>query len=254
MTAISVVCSTMNRERFLPGMYRCFDSQTWAEKTLVVYDNSAHPSEFFSDLKDPRVRYVHDPARKTLGAARNALAELATGELLAFFDDDDFYAPKYLEWMQARLGDDDLVKLDAWFAYSMNDVSLFYWNTKEIRSAQFEVGKGTAPAQSMSMANMGGETFVDHTSLGYGFSWVMKRSIFEHTGCPDHNFSEDYVLVDDLRKRGGKIKTVPDETGIMAHVLHGSNGSWCYPQYLIPPWIAVDILPGLVGRLVWPGG
>ena len=218
MTAISVVCSTMNRERFLPGMYRCFDSQTWAEKTLVVYDNSAHPSEFFSDLKDPRVRYVHDPARKTLGAARNALAELATGELLAFFDDDDFYAPKYLEWMQARLGDDDLVKLDAWFAYSMNDVSLFYWNTKEIRSAQFEVGKGTAPAQSMSMANMGGETFVDHTSLGYGFSWVMKRSIFEHTGCPEPQLQRR------LRARGRPSKTRrKDQDGTRRDGDHGSR-------------------------------
>ncbi len=45
---------------------------------------------------DPRVVYVRPPHRMTIGAKRSLAAERATGEYLAHWDDDDWYAPDRL--------------------------------------------------------------------------------------------------------------------------------------------------------------
>src|SRR4051794_13447300 len=102
---VSVITPTFGRERYLPSLFRCFAEQTYADRELLVYDDSPHPSPFMTSLADPRVTYRHHPQRLTIGEKRNRLIEQARGEVVAFFDDDDCYAPGYLEAMVAALGD-----------------------------------------------------------------------------------------------------------------------------------------------------
>lgn len=45
-----------------------------------------------------------EPKAWSLGLKRNVAIELAAGEIIAHFDDDDLYAPGYLTWMHERLG------------------------------------------------------------------------------------------------------------------------------------------------------
>src|SRR5581483_12155914 len=94
---VSVVTPTYAREKYLPSLHACFSAQTHAERELLVLDDSPAPSAFFRGLADPRVRYLHVPGRLTIGEKRNRLIELATGEAIAFFDDDDYYAPERSE-------------------------------------------------------------------------------------------------------------------------------------------------------------
>src|SRR3978361_2118037 len=96
---VSVVTPTFGRERYLAGLYQGFAAQTHQDRELLVFDDSPVPSAFFARLAGPRVRYLHAPERLTIGEKRNRLIELATGEVIAFFDDDDHYAPGYLRAM-----------------------------------------------------------------------------------------------------------------------------------------------------------
>ncbi len=45
-----------------------------------------------------------EPKAWSLGLKRNVAIELAAGEIIAHFDDDDLYAPGYLSWMHECLG------------------------------------------------------------------------------------------------------------------------------------------------------
>ena len=62
--------------------------------------------------------YTHVTERLTIGEKRNRLIAASSGQVIVHFDDDDYYAPCYVEWMLRQLGDHDLVKLVGWFAYA----------------------------------------------------------------------------------------------------------------------------------------
>jgi cellulose synthase/poly-beta-1,6-N-acetylglucosamine synthase-like glycosyltransferase len=63
---------------------------------MPLADDAPRPAPIFDAIGDARVRYMHVPNRMTIGAKRNALSEAAGGEVVALFDDDDFYAPHYI--------------------------------------------------------------------------------------------------------------------------------------------------------------
>src|SRR5262245_42532069 len=108
---ISVVSPTYNRQERHENLYKAFSQQTYPDRELLVLDDSEAPSPFFSALKDPLVQYYHLACRMGLGTKRNSLVKAAKGELIAHFDDDDYYAPTYLQVMQKELGQASLVKL-----------------------------------------------------------------------------------------------------------------------------------------------
>lgn len=100
----SVVCPTYpGRHDLHPLLYACFAHQTWDDKELVVLDTGGAKSPFFSTCDDPRVTYVHNKKDAPTGEKRNALLEMATGEFLAHFDDDNFHTEFYLEFMIGHL-------------------------------------------------------------------------------------------------------------------------------------------------------
>ena len=127
------------RRVFHPLVYECFRLQTYEPRELVIVDSGSKPSFFFSEKsrEDPRVIYRFfyvsdsketDPMaavilhngwteataemikRKkgiefkpqsgwSLGLKRNLACHLACGAVIAHFDDDDIYAPRYLAHM-----------------------------------------------------------------------------------------------------------------------------------------------------------
>jgi hypothetical protein len=89
---ISCLMPTYNRREFLPGAIACFQRQTHANRELIVLDDG---EDAVGDLipDDPRIHYERLPARITLGAKLNLGCEMARGDLIAHFDDDDWYAP-----------------------------------------------------------------------------------------------------------------------------------------------------------------
>jgi len=239
---LSVITPTFGREKFLPGLYRCFAAQTHDDRELLVFDDSPSPSPFFSSLGDARVRYQHAPDRLTIGEKRNRLIEQAQGDLIAFFDDDDFYAPDYLHVMAGSLGDADLIKLAGWFALSVPDDALFFWDTSVNHPLHYKVGDGPP---SFVTSGQFKPDFVGKNIDGYGFSYVFRRSVFGAARFPAKNFAEDVAFLNDLRAQGKRVVHAQDTAGLVVHVLHNRNTSVIYPQYRLPLGLGERLFPGL---------
>lgn len=92
---VSCIMPTRNRPTWVPLAIRHFLRQDFADAELVVLDDGEQP------VRDcvpghPRIRYQRIEGRHTIGAKRNLACTEARGELIAHWDDDDWYAPSRL--------------------------------------------------------------------------------------------------------------------------------------------------------------
>lgn len=89
---VSAIMPTADRRRFIPDAIRRFLAQDYPEKELVILDDGDDP---IGDLAqgDPRLRYAYAQERRILGDVRNRCCEMARGEVIVHWDDDDYYAP-----------------------------------------------------------------------------------------------------------------------------------------------------------------
>lgn len=97
---VSCVCVTEDRAAFLPWLLRAYDSQTYPNRELVVIDGSTVVADFpgRSDI-----RVISVPHGTWIPVKRNrALAE-ARGEIIAWFDDDDWQHPDRLTLLWSEL-------------------------------------------------------------------------------------------------------------------------------------------------------
>lgn len=243
---VSVVVPTYGRPQHHEGLHALFAAQTHPDRELLVYDDSPEPSPFFTALRDPRVRYHHHPERVALGSKRNWLAAEATGEVLAHFDDDDFYAPGYLAHMVAALDGADLVKLGAFHVYSVGHALLAYWDQTTVGPRHFRVehGKPVAAHDVEAMAPAARELWGLRNLLGYGFSYVYRRALWERVPFPAVSHGEDFAFVEAALGAGARFRHVRDESGLALYVRHAADHSVMFPQYLLPP----HLLGRLLGR------
>ena len=88
---VTCVMPTCNRRRFVPHAIDCFLRQDYPNLELLVVDDGA---DEVGDLMpaDPRVRYVRLPCRQQIGAKRNVACDLAAGDIIVHWDDDDWSA------------------------------------------------------------------------------------------------------------------------------------------------------------------
>jgi hypothetical protein len=90
---VSCLCVTENRHAFMPWLLWGYDRQAWKRRELVVVDSSDPP---VSLPKRSDIRVLHVPPGTSLGKKRNLALEAARGQVVAWFDDDDWQHPKRL--------------------------------------------------------------------------------------------------------------------------------------------------------------
>jgi len=98
---VSCLCVTQNRHEFIPWLLWGFDRQAWPRRELVIVDSSDRPLEIPG--RDD-VRVIHASPGTTAGAARNIALRAAAGDMLAWFDDDDWQHPERLTRLIPLLG------------------------------------------------------------------------------------------------------------------------------------------------------
>lgn len=98
---ISVVIPTHNRRERLARAIASVYAQTWPNIEIVVVDDASSDDTpaYLQDLalSDPRVKVVHNEFAQGGGGARNCGIAEATGDYIAFLDDDDVWVPEKLE-------------------------------------------------------------------------------------------------------------------------------------------------------------
>ncbi len=90
---VSLVCPTYRRPRLAELAVRHFLAQTWERSELIVIDDSPE-GERPSIRPNARVKYVRLKDRITMGEKHNIGHALAQGDVLGYFDDDDFWGPR----------------------------------------------------------------------------------------------------------------------------------------------------------------
>jgi glycosyltransferase involved in cell wall biosynthesis len=101
---VSVITPTYNRRIFIPQLIKCFNAQTYPKQLLewiVVDDGEDSVEDLFKDVEC--VKYHRHEDKMKLGRKRNLCNELATGEILVYMDDDDYYPPNRISHAVDRL-------------------------------------------------------------------------------------------------------------------------------------------------------
>jgi glycosyltransferase involved in cell wall biosynthesis len=114
---VSCIMPTCNRRPYVAAAIEAFLNQDYEPKELVIVDDG---SDSVGDLvpDDPRVRYVRETRRLSLGAKRNLACSVARGQVFVHWDDDDWHAPWRVSYQVAELvrRDADLCGLERlWF-------------------------------------------------------------------------------------------------------------------------------------------
>ena len=107
MPSVSVVIPTRNRRQSLQRALAGVDAQQFRDfEIIVVDDGSTDGTSTWLPLHRPDVILLTLPASRGAAAARNHGIARATGEFVAFLDDDDFWLPAYLAAQIAQFAAD----------------------------------------------------------------------------------------------------------------------------------------------------
>ena len=92
---VSVVVPTRNRTVLLARAIRSVRAQTYSNLEIIVVDDASDDDvqSVVESFGDPRIRYIRHSINRGGSGARNTGIRAATGEFIAFLDDDDEWEP-----------------------------------------------------------------------------------------------------------------------------------------------------------------
>src|SRR5690349_21348169 len=96
---VSVVLATRDRPTFLPIALRCYAEQTYPYRELIVVDDGDTFPADVAAVEAVGGTILRVPPGTLLGAKLNRGLQLGGGPLCHKMDDDDWYAPTFLESM-----------------------------------------------------------------------------------------------------------------------------------------------------------
>ena len=232
---VSAIIPTHNRPQHLIKAIQFFQAQTWPNKDLYILDDSPEicRAAVLAAANDSRIHYHHQTKKDSIGSMRKRLCEVATGEIIAHFDDDDYYAPHYLEAMIQGIlwSNQDFVKLRSWWSIHKPTKTYGYCNTSQLDKTRFYKfsAEGVKPYPDLFDRDQ-----LHSILYGYGFSYVYKKEVLQQACHPESiNHGEDLIFANQCLEAGVKIGLLDDLGGIAAHVIHGSNTSTCFAQHII---------------------
>jgi len=238
---VSIITPTFGRDGYLARTLRWVFEQTYTNLEWLVLDDSPQPSRFLATNSDPRIRYSHSANRLSIGEKRNRLVEEARGNVIVHFDDDDYYAPRFVETMLGCLerNGGDFVNLSSWYLYDMRHEFFGYWDLKLITGLHFMCYADGLKIGSFAAHN---NAALVNNHLGYGFTYAYRKKVWTAGPFPSINWGEDMQFV--MAAMGKfQLSSVSDSSGLVLHVLHRQSSSSCFPQYRLPNFH----LPALFG-------
>jgi len=100
---VSIICVAYKQPDSLRYVMYCFKSQTYQNfEFIVVHDGpDEEMRKVVEAMQDKRFKFTCSPKRMNDWGHSNKHigVKAATGDYIGFTNDDNFYCPKYLEWM-----------------------------------------------------------------------------------------------------------------------------------------------------------
>jgi glycosyltransferase involved in cell wall biosynthesis len=235
---ISIITPTFGRPAFLERLITYVRSQSYENWEWRILDDSPTPNHVLVDLEDPRIHYRHTKKRLSIGAKRNSLIQASLGEIVVHFDDDDFYGPQYIDVMLGAMlrNEVDFVRLSGFFVLSISLKALGYYRIFVKNGPAFSFN-----SQAIQHVQLG-ELNIPMIHLNYGWTYMYRKLVWERAPFHDINTFEDREFVLAAREQF-KIRYFEDTTGICCHTVHTGSSSRCFPQFLIPLFMAKKLNP-----------
>lgn len=202
MPLVSAIVPTRNRADLVVVAVRSVLAQTMADlEVVVVVDGPDVATEqALAGLDDPRVRVLVLPQPQGASAARNAGVDAATGEWVAFLDDDDEWLPQRLERQLAMVGAGERVLVTS-RARVETPTGTYVWPT--------ELPDPAGPIDAYLFERRAwflGSAFLQTST------WLLPRALFQEVRFrPEGDPHDDWDFVIRLANRhGARIVTVPE--------------------------------------------
>ena len=93
---VSLCTPTYNRRPFVSAMLDCFRHQDYPKdrmEWIIVDDGSDSIADLIAEANVPQIKYIRLDVKVPLGKKRNVMHAHATGDILVYMDDDDYYPP-----------------------------------------------------------------------------------------------------------------------------------------------------------------
>jgi O-antigen biosynthesis protein len=219
---VSCIMPTRDRVDFALQAARYFLRQDYPNKELVILDDGAGDLEgrlAEAGLDEERgIRYVHCAAGLRLGAKRNRAVELARGDIIAQWDDDDWHAPARLSRQVAPLlrGEADITALDAGVICELGPWR--FWRCSDAFHRKL---------------------FVEDV---HGGTLVYRREVWQKLArYPDRTVAEDALFLRRAVSMGARLRRLRND-GLYMYVRHGRN-AWAFAagSYLdAAGWLPAD--------------
>jgi O-antigen biosynthesis protein len=195
---VTCIMPTCDRRAFIPLALENFRRQDYPNKELVIVDDG---DDAVGDLTlgRPGVRYIRLAMRASIGGKRNLACRRPRGEIIAHWDDDDWYAPDRLRYQVSPImsGEADLTGLVS--DYVLELPSGDFWTTLPHLHRRMFVG------------DVHGGTLVYRSSL-------LESGI----RYPETNLAEDAALIRQAASRRQRLLRLANP-GVFVYVRHGSN-------------------------------
>jgi glycosyltransferase involved in cell wall biosynthesis len=236
---VSIITPTFGREDFLAQTLRCVQHQTYPHIEWLILDDSPDPSPLLGNPADSRFRYEHSARRLSIGEKRNRLIAGARGEFIAHFDDDDYYAPRFLETMVSSLDGNraEFANLCSWYLYDCRHDFFGFWSLRQTTGLHYLCHVDRLRLDNFTARN---NAALEENFLGYGFTYVYRKTVWQASPFPAVNWGEDTPFAK-AAAAAFQVLSIADQTALVLHVLHASSTSSCFPQYRLPTFLIQDL-------------
>lgn len=207
---VSCIMPTRDRPDFAMQAVDYFLRQDYPERELIIVDDSLNDWQGLLP-KDPRIRYYRTRRDESIGVKRNRACELARGEIIVHWDDDDWYAPHRI-----RVQVEPLLAQEADIS-GLTDTVFFELDTWQFWRCKRPLHR---------------RLFVENVHGGTLTYW---RYIWqERSRFPDRSIAEDAIFLRRAVRRGARVKKLSN-VGLFLYVRHKEN-SWSFScgRYLDP--------------------
>ena len=210
---VSCIMPTSNRAKFVRQSINYFLRQTYPNIELVIVDDGDNSVE---DLipDDSRIKYIKLSSKYSIGKKRNLACEVAEGDIIMCWDDDDWHGPERIEQQISPLLNDnyDVSGIGSLMYYSLIRQSFYVYQT---------------------------EVFKDGIVGGTLTFW--KRLWDEGLRFKNMSLAEDVDLQNSFKSTGARIKPVLAEN-IFFIVRHDKN-TWNVGNSNVKPIAVPEYIP-----------
>jgi glycosyltransferase involved in cell wall biosynthesis len=198
---VSIITCT-NREEFLDNVFNNFQQQTWKEKELIIVlnkDSMDIDKWIKKAMKYSNVFVYHLHEKATLGDCLNFGVMRSNYEIIAKFDDDDYYGPNYISGAMDAFNDKRV-----WVA-GKSSYYIYFKNKKAL----------------VLVSNVE-DSFTDTVA---GATLVFRKEVFYKVRFEKVNRAEDYFFIDECKKAGFTIYSLDrNDFAVIRH--NTENHTW----------------------------